>query len=129
MLQPTSPLRTVEDVTGAVKYLLESQLDSVWSMSRTDSKNHPLKQFKINNNSLDYYDISGAKIIARQQLEPLYQKNGAIYVFTRDCILAQKTIKGQKTGAYLIDREMISIDTTFDFKLAEFIMRNDSEKN
>ena len=127
MLQPTSPLRKVADVTGAVNYLLENQLDSVWSMSPTDSKNHPLKQFKINNNLLDYYDISGDKIIARQQLETLYQKNGAVYVFTRDCILNQKTIKGQKTGAYLIDREMVSIDTAFDFKLVEFLMENNHE--
>ena len=128
MLQPTSPLRTTEDIIGSVNYLIENQLDAVWSMSPTDSKNHPLKQFRIENDLLDYYDYAGNKIIARQQLDTLYQKNGAVYVFTRDCILNQKTIKGKKTGAYLIHREMVSIDTAFDFKLVEFLMENSDEK-
>lgn len=122
MLQPTSPLRTVEHVKGTIDKLIDGNFDSVWSVSETDSKAHPLKQLVIEDDKMDYYDKSGSKIIARQQLKPVYHRNGVAYAITRECLLNQKTIKGQNTGAYLIDEPMISIDTLLDFKLVEFYL-------
>ena len=43
--------------------------------------------------------------------------------------MEQKTIKGAKTGAYVIAGEMISIDTLWDFKLVEFLMGGERDKN
>ncbi len=122
MLQPTSPMRKPEHVLSAVKKLVNEQLDSVWTVSRTDSKYHPLKQLCVINNHVEYYDSKSSLVIARQDLDPLYYRNGVAYVMTRECILEQKTIKGQKTGALVIESEMISIDTLFDFKLTEYLM-------
>ena len=50
---------------------------------------------------LDYYDPNGAKIIARQQqLKDIYHRNGIAYVFTRECLMKQKTIKGKKFWSF-----------------------------
>ena len=122
MLQPTSPLRLKEDVKGTIAKLIDGDYDAVWSMSIIDFKDHPLKQFNILEEKLQYYDINGKDIVARQQLQPLYQKNGAAYAFTRECLVNQKTIKGEKTGAFIIERPMISIDTEFDFNLVEYLL-------
>ena len=125
MLQPTSPMRKPKHVCEAIKKLLREDWDSVWTVSETDSKCHPLKQLRVTNDQIEYYDAKGASIVARQQLDTLYHKNGAAYVLTRECLLEQKTIKGGKTGALVISDEMISIDTLWDFKLVEFLLREE----
>lgn len=122
MLQPTSPLRKAKHVLDTIKMLVDGAWDAVWTVSETDSKSHPLKQLIVDKNSLNYYDISGGEIIARQQLEPVYHRNGIAYAITRECLLDKKSIKGDKTGALVIKGEYISIDTERDLDLVEFIL-------
>jgi len=47
MLQPTSPLRTPEQVSRTIRTLVEGGWDSVWTVSETDTKSHPLKQLTL----------------------------------------------------------------------------------
>lgn len=122
MLQPTSPLRTPEMVSGTIRMLVDGAWDSVWTVSETDSKGHPLKQLTIVDGAMDYYDPNGAKIIARQQLVPVYHRNGIAYAITRECLVSQRSIKGQKAGAYVIEGDHVSIDTEWDLELVEFIL-------
>ena len=98
-------------------------IDSVWSVSQSDSKYHPLKQLKITDKGfLDYFDREGSKIVARQQLYNLYHRNGAVYGFKRKIIIDEIAIKPAKTRYILCDTPQISIDTEFDLELAEFFM-------
>jgi CMP-N-acetylneuraminic acid synthetase len=122
MLQPTSPLREAKHVTDAIHMLIDGKYDSVWTVSKTDSKSHPLKQLIVNNGSLDYYDKNGKKIISRQQLETVYHRNGIAYAITRECLMDKKSIKGDRTGALVIQGNHISIDTEWDLDLVEFIL-------
>ena len=121
MLQPTSPLRLAVHVQDTIDMLIDGDWDAVWTVSETDSKNHPLKQLTVKDGRLDYYDQDGKKIIARQQLVPVYHRNGVAYAIKRSCLLDQKSIKGERTGALLLSENMVSIDTYWDFELAEFI--------
>jgi CMP-N,N'-diacetyllegionaminic acid synthase len=122
MLQPTSPLRTPEHVVATIDKLVLENWDSVWTVSETDSKSHPLKQLRLCDDRIEYYDARGADIVARQQLDKLYHRNGAAYAMTRECLLQQKTIKGKRTGALVIAEPIISIDTLWDFRLAELFL-------
>jgi len=103
--------------------------DAVWTVSETDSKGHPLKQLTVDRESgrMDYYDADGAAIIARQQLTPVYHRNGVAYAITRSCLLEQKSIKGANTGALVIPGVMISIDTLFDLELTEYVAERAGE--
>ena len=130
MLQPTSPFRQPEHVTAAVTKLIEGGYDAVWTVSETDAKAHPLKQLVIREDRLDYYDPAGADIIARQQLKPIYHRNGVAYAISRECLIGKKSIKGDDTSFVVIEDVLVNIDTEFDFKLAEFMleqMRNSRE--
>jgi len=122
MLQPTSPLRRAEDVTSAVRKLVEEEFDAVWTVSETDSKAHPLKQLVVSETGLGYYDPDGATIIARQQLAPVYHRNGVAYAFTRECLAGQGSLLGVRTGAVVLEGMQANIDTAFDLLLAEFIL-------
>jgi CMP-N,N'-diacetyllegionaminic acid synthase len=123
MLQPTSPLRRVEHVRDTLAMFVNGGFDAVWTVSQTDSKEHPLKQLTVDpeDGRMHYYDPAGAKIIARQQLTPVYHRNGVAYAISRSCLLEQKNIKGANTGALVIPGHMVSIDTLWDLELAEYI--------
>lgn len=123
MLQPTSPLRRPEHVRATIEMLVAGRWDSVWTVSETDSKAHPLKQLTIVDGRLGYYDDSGKQVIARQQLQPVYHRNGVAYAITRDCLLNQGSIMGARPGALVLDGTFINIDTQWDLELAELVMR------
>jgi CMP-N-acetylneuraminic acid synthetase len=123
MLQPTSPLRRAEHLRAAVQTLVDGSWDSVWSVSPTDLKYHPLKQLTLApDQTLAYFDERGRAIIARQQLLPVYHRNGAVYAFTRRCLIEQGTIMGWRSTAIVIDEPMISIDTLADFASVEALL-------
>jgi CMP-N,N'-diacetyllegionaminic acid synthase len=122
MLQPTSPLRKASEVSAAIRMLVDGGWDSVWTVSPTDSKAHPLKQLSVSEGALDYYDPAGAAIIARQQMKPVYHRNGVAYAMTRTCLLDQRNIKGKRAGALVIEDNHISIDTEWDLELVEFLL-------
>jgi CMP-N-acetylneuraminic acid synthetase len=127
MLQPTSPLRRPEHVTGALRLLADGGFDAVWSVSPTDPRSHPLKQLVVVDARLDYYDPDGAKIVARQQLSQVYHRNGAVYAVARETLL-ERGLMGAYAGAFVIEEPMISIDTPWDLELAELLQRRRSDR-
>ncbi len=129
MLQPTSPFRKPAHVTETVEKLIKGEYDAVWTVSKTDSKAHPMKQLVIRDNRLDFYDPRGVEIIARQQLMPVYHRNGVAYAMARDCIFKKKSIIGDKTSFVIINDFMVNIDTELDLKLAEFFLQQEGERN
>lgn len=126
MLQPTSPLRRAEHITAVLEKLVAGSWDAVWTVSPTDLKYHPLKQLTIGESgALQYFDGRGSGIIARQQLGPVYHRNGAAYAVTRDCLMRQEALKGARTAAVILTEPMISIDTLDDFARAERLLQRD----
>ena len=123
MLQPTSPLRTKKDLLKLASMMNKKKYDAIWTISETDLKFHPLKQLKINDGLLNYWDSKGKNIIARQQLNPVYHRNGVGYIISRECLVKKNSIKGNKTGFLLVKTPQISIDTLEDLKKAEMIKK------
>ncbi len=123
MLQPTSPLRQARHVEATVRKLIDEKLDAVWTVSPTDLKAHPLKQLNVDDNGqMSYYDPAGAAIIARQQLKPVYHRNGVAYALRRETLLEQAALMGERNGAVIIDEPQISIDTLDDVKRVEHFL-------
>ena len=119
MLQPTSPFRTVADIKKVLKELIDGNLDSVVTVSETPLSFHPLKQFVIEKDRLQYFDEKGKSIIARQDLSPTYFRNGVAYAVTRDCLINQKTVIGKNSAAHVITQHFINIDSEADFEKGE----------
>jgi CMP-N,N'-diacetyllegionaminic acid synthase len=119
MLQPTSPLRTAEEVRSCLEMFAANDADSVWSVSRIDRKYHPLKQLCVDRGRLSYYDSRGSAIIARQQLDDMYIRNGVAYVISRDCLTERRSLMGARAFAWLTTAPHISIDTADDLARAE----------
>lgn len=123
MLQPTSPLRTAAHVRATYVKLVDEGLDAVWTVSPADLKYHPKKALVVGEGgSLAYYDPDGGAVIARQQLVPVYFRNGLSYAFSRPCIAERGTIMAPRSGAVITDGHAVSIDTEKDFVAVEQIL-------
>ena len=128
MLQPTSPFRKAIHVKQTVEKLIYFDFDSVLTVSPSESKSHPLKQLVLLNDNIDYYDKRGKKIIARQQLDKVYHRNGAVYSMTRECLLKQKTTIGNNASALILEDLMVNIDTPLDLEWANFLNKSKLSK-
>ena len=122
LVQPTSPLRKVIHIKNVIKKIVDQKLDSVWTVSKADLKFHPLKQLILKKNILSHYNKKGGEIVARQQLNNTYYRNGVVYAVTRELILKNKNLISNKSSGYLINTPQISIDTVKDLKLASQLM-------
>ncbi len=119
MLQPTSPLRKRKQIIEILDLIIDNNYDSVWTVSPTDLKFHPVKQLKIEKGLLKYVMNEGYRLPTRQSLYNTYYVNGLAYAFSRDCIIKQKSRIGKKTAPFIIKEKVINIDTLEDFKEAE----------
>lgn len=120
LLEPTSPIRKAGDLESVMRKIVEGCFDSVFTVSASDSKAHPLKQLKIQNGRVYNYLSKGGEITARQQLESVYHRNGVAYVMTRDALLEKRPIVGDNSSVVVIREPTINIDTYEDLELARY---------
>ena len=122
LLQPTSPLRTAEDIKKAYTIFQKAQT-AVVSVCEVDHS--PLWCNTLpEDNSLDgFIKLSNNK--QRQGIEKYYRVNGAIYFVKVSALFENQFLYRQGSYAYIMDkRTSIDIDDEFDFRMAEFIMSN-----
>ena len=118
MLQLTSPLRHFIDVEKAIKKTIDKNFNALWTISEVDLKYHPDKQLTIKGVFLKYFSRNAKKIIARQQLNKTYYRNGVAYIFKKSIIKKLEKLP-KNTGTYIIKSTQISIDNLEDLKKAE----------
>ncbi|WP_018249169.1 pseudaminic acid cytidylyltransferase [Orenia marismortui] len=122
LLQPTSPLRTSQNIKEAYELLVEKEANAVVSVCETEHS--PLLANTLDENlSLDNF-LDEAKNMRRQDLTFFYRVNGAIYISKVRYFLKFKDFYKEKSFAYIMDkRESIDIDNYIDFKLAEVLLK------
>ncbi|MEW6304500.1 MAG: acylneuraminate cytidylyltransferase family protein [Verrucomicrobiota bacterium] len=122
IIEPTCPFRRAEDIEGSIKLLIECRADSVVAVSKVDTKFHPHKILKIENERLTFFDATGAAVKQRQSLGTLYYRNGACYALTRQCLAEQKLIFSANTRAYVVDRLILNIDEPLELEFANYLI-------
>lgn len=123
LLQPTSPLRTIEDIKRAINLYQTQACDSLISVC--DYPHPPQWALKIENNFLlPNYGPKYLKL-RRQELPKLYSPNGAIYIASSSILREKRTFYCERTIPYIMPPEhSIDIDTEFDFLMIECILKN-----
>ena len=119
LLQPTSPLRRVEEVKEALA-LYRKDIDMVVSVTKSHAP-----AVLCNDNGEGFVElVYNKKAIGRQSLPTFYEFNGAIYVIN---VYALKTkgLEGfTKRMKYVMPKETsIDIDDICDFLLIESILK------
>jgi CMP-N,N'-diacetyllegionaminic acid synthase len=122
ILQPTSPLRTVCDVEGALNKYLESRCDSMVSVCRAEHP--PYLMFTIEDNKMKPIIQNREKITRRQDAPIVYRLNGAIYIAKKDFIMSENKIMDENTIAFEMPVERsVDIDNQIDLEFAEFLSK------
>jgi CMP-N-acetylneuraminic acid synthetase len=122
LLQPTSPIRTGKNIDEAVDLLIKNpNSDAVISVVALDDV-HPARMYNIDEEKLvPLHPELEAK--RRQDLSPLYYRNGCIYVIRVDTLLKEKTFMPQNKLAYIMPSNWLAnIDNERDFIVTEALV-------
>ncbi|OLS19110.1 MAG: N-acylneuraminate cytidylyltransferase [Candidatus Heimdallarchaeota archaeon LC_2] len=124
LLQPTSPLRTADDISNALDLYLNNECDSVisvlesphppyWAMKQEDEYLTPLL-------GLENYRKRS------QDLKQTYFPNGAIFIISPKLLEQEREFFTQRTLPHIMpSHRSIDIDSKSDFMLAEFYSKLD----
>ena len=118
LLQPTSPLRIREDILGAVNMYRGADADSL--VSAYEIPGGTINGIYIRKSDgftpLSSEHNSG---VAHQKLDPLYLRNGAIYISSVEMLRNNRTIIGEAPLVYEMPAERsVDVDSLSDFKKA-----------
>lgn len=123
MLQPTTPLRTTEDIDNALMKLIKTGADSVISVVNVGTI-HPVRMKRIVDDRLVDYAKEPMENMPKELLPPVYIRSGAIYAVKRDILVNRRSFKGDDCRPYVMPEERaINIDSEMDFLLAEALMK------
>ncbi len=121
-LQPTSPLRRVEDIVGIIEFFESSKAESIVSLTEVDK--HPSWMFSVDHNRKMTPVISGDIPTSRQNLSKIYVLNGALYIGNKDFYLKEKKMFTDKSLGYIMPKQVsIDIDNELDWKNAEILLK------
>lgn len=122
VLQPTSPLRTAEDIRNAY-YQIEKK-NAISIVSVCEAEHSPLWMNTLPEDfSMADFIRAENNNIPRQKLSKWYRLNGAIYFSEVNSLLLSRSFYGKSSFAYVMPQERsIDIDSILDFRMAEFIL-------
>ena len=127
LLQPTCPLRSIDDLLNAYSLYNKSLCDSLISVCKVEDM-HPARMYEIKDSFLFSLDPNYSKK-NRQDLPDVYHRNGSIYISNINLITQNKTILGQKIIPFEMPRQRsCNIDDEYDLKIASLLLESSSKK-
>jgi len=124
LLQPTSPIRTVEDIYGIIELVKVKKACSAVSVSEAIS--HPYWTYSLENGKLLNLYKNETKLL-RQDLPPAYNLNGAVYLASRNFLETKRAFKDESTLAYVMPRyRSVDIDNMDDWDFAEYLIKKNT---
>jgi CMP-N,N'-diacetyllegionaminic acid synthase len=122
LLEPTSPLRNLDDINRCISMLEIENYDSVATFKEADL--NPTRAWKINNGKPEAFIKDANPWNPRQLLSPAYQLSGAVYAFYIERLPKEgNSLIFGNSGAVIVPKERsVDIDDRLDFIIIESIM-------
>ena len=122
LLQPTSPLRTNDDIDGMLDPFFLKEASS--AVSFCEAAVHPFWVYKTEDNKLLPFCVH-EKISCRQDLPTALAINGALYFSTIKNLILKRSFISEETIPFIMPQSRsLDIDDEKDFILAEKTIRN-----
>lgn len=123
LLQPTSPIRTGKNIDEAIELLLATpNADAVISVVAMEDT-HPARMYQVKGNELLplHPELETKR---RQDLEPVYYRNGCIYVIRVDALKKIKSFMPANKLAYIMPSKWLAnIDDERDLIITEALVK------
>lgn len=120
LLQPTSPLRTDEDIDRAIEAFYGRGGACLASVSAVSD--HPLLIRSIDAEGNLVHLLDANSTCRRQDMPSFYRINGAIYIFRIDDIDADTSFNDAAIPYVMTEERSVDIDTIGDFEYAEWLL-------
>ena len=123
LLQPTSPLRTSEDIMNGYALMEEKDAKTVVAVCEMDHS--PLWSNTLPESlSMTGFIRDEAKNTPRQSLPTYYRINGALYITKPEVLEHISEMYEDQCYAYAMPQERsVDIDTLFDFQVAQLFIK------
>lgn len=124
LLQPTSPLRTADDLDGVVAAMERTGADSCVSV--TEAQDHPWLTFAVGDDGAmtRYCSEDFPRAARRQDMPPAYVLNGAVFGLRPDWLRRNRVFVDARSLAWIMPAERsVDIDDIEDFERAEALWR------
>ncbi|MDG1463049.1 MAG: acylneuraminate cytidylyltransferase family protein [Gammaproteobacteria bacterium] len=119
-LQPTSPLRTPQDIRDCMQ-LFDDETDVVITGYEADKNPYFDMVERKENGRFDLVKPPESSVVARQQAPAVFAMNGSIYVWKRSSL--NKGLWNGNRKLHVMPRERsIDIDEPLDFDIVELLM-------
>jgi len=129
LLQPTCPVRNINHIYDIEKIFIKNNMNSsVVSVKKIDSE-HPFRMKRMiqENILINYIDQGHEDMRPRQDLPPVYIRNGSIYLSPAVSIRDKDTLVTSKAYGYIMDNlHSINIDNIEDFLVASYFMKTEA---
>lgn len=113
----TNPLLRPSTVAHAVEAFQADDHDSLFSVTSLKTRLWTTDATPLNHER--------DRLIPTQELDPVFEENSNLYLFTRDSLLTRENRIGDDPGMYEMNaEEAVDIDYPADFRYAEFIHRD-----
>jgi CMP-N,N'-diacetyllegionaminic acid synthase len=123
LLQPTSPLRTSDDITAAFALMDDKKANSIVSVCQAGYYN----TLPVDGTMTDFIR-NEANNKRRQDADIFYRINGAIFLTNTAYFLDDQNIYRSSCFAYIMDkRRSVDIDDELDFLFAEAVLINEGK--
>lgn len=123
LLQPTSPLRTADDVRSCLQ-LYTPEIDMVVSVMQA-ATNPYYNAFETDENGFLHISKGDGKYTRRQDAPKVWEYNGAVYVINTASLRKMKLGEFTRRRMYEMSRERsIDLDTPTDWLIAETLIGN-----
>jgi CMP-N,N'-diacetyllegionaminic acid synthase len=120
LLQPTSPCRIGLDIDNCLEEMHAHQARAAVSVS--ESRCHPAWTYRVETNGRMQPFLESAAT-RRQDLQPAYCLNGAVYVAACEWLIKNRSFIGDGTVAYEMPKERsVDIDDMLDIAIAGILL-------
>lgn len=123
LLEPTSPLRDIADIDGAIRKLLSTpDAESIVGVAEVEGM-HPAFVLREKNGYLEPYLGVPATGLRRQVIEPLLFLEGSIYVAYVESLRKRRTFYHERTIGWPVAKyKSVEIDDMCDLIVAEALL-------
>ncbi len=129
LLQPTSPLRIVEDIDGTIERCHESDAPSCVTVTKTEKPPEWMYILREDHGLVPVVE-QGEKASRRQEVQDVYVLNGAVYVAVTAHLKNKRRFICDNTKGYPMPQvRSPDVDKMIDLKWCEFLLRSAGEEN
>ena len=126
LLEPTSPLTEGSDVDAALKQLIAADADAIVGVSKLEAVHPAFAVRKDGQGAITpYASASFGEMPRRQDIEPLFALDGALYISTVEALRRERGFCHERTLGYESARyKAQEVDDLVDFICIEAIASN-----